>query len=289
MKKFLSALFLTIITVISAQGQNVIRLYPGKAPGSEGWNWKEQDLGGGFMRDVVDPTLTVFQPANPNGIAVIVAPGGAYHYLVTKGEGSDVAKRLNEKGITAFVLKYRLVHEDPAHPYLDKMLKEGDWKLLEKVTTPVLPLATQDAVTAMKYVREHAAEYKIDPNKIGFEGSSAGGTIAISLAANATEESRPDFIASIYGYTGGLLANAKVPATQTPIFVCAAIDDQLVPVSHSIQLATKWLESKQPVEMHIYQKGNHGFVGNPPQHLPVDAWFDRFSDWIFMIYPPAKN
>lgn len=284
-----SLLLIAILLMLNAlYAQEVVKLYPGKAPGSESWNWKEQDLGGGYLRDVVDPTLTIFRPEHPNGIAVVVAPGGAYHFLVSKGEGADVAKRLNEKGITAFVLKYRLVHEDPAHPYLNKMLQEADWKLLEKVATPVLPLMTEDALTAMKYVRQHAAEFKIDANKIGFEGSSAGGTLAISLVSVANDETRPNFIACFYPYAGGLLADKKVPAIQTPIFISSAIDDQLISINHSIQLASKWLEAKQPVEIHIYQKGNHGFIGNPPQNSPVDKWFDRLSDWIFMLYPQTK-
>jgi len=282
-------LFITALAMLNkVHAQDIIKLYPKSTPGSESWNWTENDLGGGYLRDVVNPTLTVFRPPHPNGIAVIVAPGGGYHFLVSKGEGSDVAKRLNEKGITAFVLKYRLVHEDPAHPYVNKMMKEADWKLLEKVTTPVLPLMTDDALTAMKYVRQHAAEYKIDANKIGFEGSSAGGTLAISLVSIANDETRPNFIACFYPYAGGLLADKKVPAVQTPLFISAAIDDELIPINHSLQLASKWLEAKQPVEIHIFQKGKHGFVGNPPQNSPVDTWFERFSDWIFMLYPQTK-
>ena len=99
--------------------QQVIQLYNGKAPGSEKWNWDEREIKvdiGTLLFDVSKPSLTVFVPANPNGIAMIVAPGGAFHALAYDLEGTEVAKRLNAKGITAFVLKYRLVHDDPAHP-----------------------------------------------------------------------------------------------------------------------------------------------------------------------------
>ncbi|MBN1181645.1 MAG: alpha/beta hydrolase [Bacteroidales bacterium] len=287
MIKLCISIFGLIIMMASSDlnSQQVIRLYPGKAPGSENWNWQEKNMGGGFLMDVTDPTITVFLPEKPNGISVIVAPGGAYHYLVTDGEGSAVARRLNEKGITAFVLKYRLVHEDPAHPYIQKMLQTKDWKLLDSVSAPLMPLATQDGLTAVKYVRDHAIEYNIDPDKIGFEGSSAGGTVAMNVVCNATDENRPNFVATLYGYGEALAPCTKIPTVRTPLFVSAAVDDELVPIQHSFNFISKWLAAKQPVEVHIYQKGNHGFVGNKPQNLPVDSWFDRLVDWIFMLYP----
>ena len=177
-KLFILTVLVFLIGLAQVQAQQVIRLYSGKAPGSENWTWKEQNLGG-YLRDVTDPTLTAFVPSNPNGIAVIIAPGGGFHYLVYELEGTAVAKKLNEKGITAFVLKYRLVHEDPAHPYYNKMMETKNFKMLDSVSAQVIKLALQDALTAIKYVRQHAAEYKIDSDKIGFMGSSAGGTIAM--------------------------------------------------------------------------------------------------------------
>jgi hypothetical protein len=96
-----------------------IPLYNGAAPGSENWTWDEKTIDVGNMKialDVSKPTLIPFLPAKPNGTAVIIAPGGAFHALAVGHEGADVAKWLNEKGVTAFVLKYRLSHDDPAHP-----------------------------------------------------------------------------------------------------------------------------------------------------------------------------
>src|SRR5258705_12069654 len=110
--------FLLIITTF-AHAQTVIPLYNGAAPGSETWNWDEKEIKvdiGTIVSDVTHPSLTVYVPENPNGTAVIIAPGGAFHVLAFDLEGTEVAKRLNAKGITAFVLKYRVVHEDPAHP-----------------------------------------------------------------------------------------------------------------------------------------------------------------------------
>lgn len=284
-KKYIVLLLITFSCGITAYAQKVIPLYDGKAPGSENWNWKEENLGG-YLRDVTDPSLTVFAPANPNGIAVIIAPGGAFHFLAWDIEGTSLAKRLNEKGITAFVLKYRLVHEDPAHPYVMKMLQSGNSKLMDSVSAPVVKLATQDGIQAVKYVREHAAEYQIDPNKIGIEGSSAGGTIAMSVAYSSEGVSRPNFVAPIYGYAG-LIIGSKVPTEPMPIFICAASNDNMVPISNSVGFYTKWLDAGQQAELHIYQKGGHGF-GTKTQNLPVDTWTDRFCDWLLSNYGSKK-
>ena len=150
-------LLVIALTINCCLAQKVIPLYPGKAPGSESSLWKEQNLGG-YLKDVTEPTLTAFIPDNPNGIGVIIAPGGGFHFLVYELEGTAVAKRLNEKGITAFVLKYRLVHEDPARPYYSRIMQEKNLKFLDSVNAPVVRLALQDALTAMKYVRQNARE-----------------------------------------------------------------------------------------------------------------------------------
>jgi acetyl esterase/lipase len=283
MKKY-SLLFLLALVVLSyAQAQQVIPIYPGKAPGSETWNWKEQNLGG-FLKDITEPTLTAFVPSNPNGIAVIIAPGGGFHFLVYEAEGVAIAKKLNEKGITVFVLKYRLVHEDPAHPYFSRVMNAKDFKFLDSVSAPVVKLALQDALTAMKYVRQHAAEYKIDPNKIGFMGSSAGGTVTMSVAYSATEESHPNFVAPIYPY-GSLVIGSTVPAVKTPIFIATASDDELGIAPYSVQTYLKWDEAKQAAELHMYQKGGHGFLMKK-QNLPANTWLERFTDWLLLgIYP----
>jgi len=136
-KLFILTVLVFLIGLAQVQAQQVIRLYSGIAPGSENWTWKEQNLGG-YLRDVTDPTLTAFVPSNPNGIAVIIAPGGGFHYLVYELEGTAVAKKLNEKGITAFVLKYRLVHEDPVHPYYNKMMETKNFNMLDSVSMPVM-------------------------------------------------------------------------------------------------------------------------------------------------------
>jgi acetyl esterase/lipase len=284
-KLFLIAvLFLSAASVTKAQ-QKVINLYNGAAPGSEKWNWEEKQIKvdiGTILMDVSHPSLTAYFPSNPNGTAVIIAPGGAFHVLAFDLEGTEVAKRLNAKGITAFVLKYRLVHDDPAHPEnsIGTLMATQNFKRLDSINAPVIPLSLQDGLTAVKYVREQAATYNIDPNKIGFMGFSAGGTLSMSVVYSATDESRPNFVAPIYVYENAIIGST-VPSVKTPIFIAAASDDDLGLATHSVHIYLKWLDAKQPSELHMYEKGKHGF-GTKQQGLPVDSWMDRFGDWLQM-------
>ena len=283
MKKLFAGLVLFIS--FYSHAQTLINLYDGAAPGSENWNWKETQIKvdiGTIIMDVAHPSLTAYVPENSNGTAVIIAPGGAFHALAFDHEGTEVAKRLNAKGITAFVLKYRLVHNDPAHPEnsIGTLMATKNFKKLDSLNAPVVPLAMQDGLTAVKYVRQHAAEYKIDPGKIGFMGFSAGGTVTMSVIYNATDESRPNFVAPIYAYEGAIIGST-VPSAKTPIFIAAASDDDLGLATHSVHIYLKWLEANQPAELHMYEQGKHGF-GTKKQGLPVDTWMDRFTDWLVM-------
>ena len=282
MKKLIF-LLMTFFFVQFAFSQKVIQLYNGKAPGSENWNWKETEMKadiGRIVFDVTNPSLTVYSPAKPNGTAVIIAPGGAFHALAFDHEGTEVAKRLNEKGVTAFVLKYRLVRQDPAHPenHIGALMASKNFKRLDSLNTPLIPLALQDGLTAVKYVRQHASDYKIDPNKIGFMGFSAGATLTMSVVYSATDESRPNFVAPIYPYENAIIGS-KIPAASTPIFIACASDDDLGFATHSIHIYLKWFEASQPAELHMYEKGKHGF-GTKKQNLPVDSWMDRYTDWL---------
>jgi len=284
MKKLITILFL-IITAYAYGQQSEIALYSGVAPGSENWTWTEQQLGAnGFsiILDVSKPTITPFVPEKPNGTAIIIAPGGAFHILSFDNEGIAVAKKLNEIGITAFVLKYRLVHSDPTKPEnnLMTLMAAKNYKKLDSINAPVVPLALQDGLTAVKYIRQHAAEYSIDPNKVGFMGFSAGGTLTMSVVYSAKDENRPNFVAPIYAYADAILGST-VPSAKTPIFLAAASDDNLGLASHTVRIYSKWLEANQPAELHMYEKGGHGF-GMRKQNLPVDSWFERFTDWLKM-------
>lgn len=283
MKKLLPVLLVFI--AISTNAQKIIPLYNGAAPGSENWNWDEKVIKadiGTILMDVSKPTLTVYFPSNPNGTSVIIAPGGAFHALAFDHEGTEVAKRLNSKGITAFILKYRLVHDDPAHPEnsIGNLMATRNFTKLDSLNEPVIPLALQDGLTAVEYVRKHAVDYHLDPDRIGFMGFSAGGTLTMSVVYSATEASCPNFVAPIYPYEKAILGST-VPPSKTPIFIAAASDDDLGLATHSVHIYLKWQEANQPAELHMYEKGKHGF-GTGKQGLPVDAWMDRFTDWLTM-------
>lgn len=281
MKKIPIIIALFIASCSTAQ--TTIPLYQGAAPGSENWTWNEREVKvdiGRIIFDVSHPSLVAYVPSNPNGTAIIVAPGGAFHALAYDLEGAEVAKRLNEKGITAFVLKYRLVHDDPAHPEnsIGNLMATKNFNKLDSLNAPVIPLALQDGLTAVKYVRQHAADYKIDPGKIGFMGFSAGGTLTMSVVYSSADENRPNFVAPVYAYEGAIIGS-NVPSAKTPIFIAAASDDDLGFATHSAHIYLRWLEAGQPAELHLYESGKHGF-GTKTQGLPVDTWMDRFTDWL---------
>jgi acetyl esterase/lipase len=268
-----------------AFSQKVIQLYDSKPKGSENWTWSEQtSTKNMFNTEVVynvsQPTITAYLPPKDlaTGTSIVVAPGGAFHTLSINSEGIDVAKWLNSKGIAAFVLKYRVVHSTSDDPVKELMGKMGDFKKLDEENAPVVPLAMADGLTAMKYVRDHAKEMDIDPNKIGFMGFSAGGTLTMSVIYNATDENRPNFVAPIYAYAGAIIGS-EIPKAKTPIFVAVAGDDQLGLMPHSIDIYKKWFEAKQPAELHVYEKGGHGF-GMRKQNIPTDTWYERFGEWL---------
>jgi acetyl esterase/lipase len=277
MKYIFLLLLMATVSVAYAQ-PTVIQLYEGKAPGSESWDWQEK--GNDIVYNVTQPTLTYFpaDPATANGTAVIIAPGGAFHLLAFHKEGTDVAKWLNAKGVSAFVLKYRLVRCLTDNPDNELRPLMANRKELDAINAPVIKMAMADGLNAVAYVRSHAAEYKINPNRIGFMGFSAGGTVAMSVIYNAEDSNRPNFIAPIYAYTASAIGSS-LPKQTTPAFIVAATDDQLGLASHSVDIYSKWINTKQPAELHLYEKGGHGF-GMRKNHIPTDTWIERFGDWL---------
>lgn len=271
---------------IVIHAQAIIKLYPGKAPGSEQWSWQEGTLGkngssSAITYNVVEPTLTTYLPApgKSNGTAIIIAPGGAFHILSINNEGRDVAKWLNEKGVTAFVLKYRLVHSITNDPMTELTGKMRDFKKLDEENDSVVTMAVNDGLRAIEYVRTHAAAYHIDPKRIGIMGFSAGGTVTMGTVFNANNEmNRPNFAAPIYLYMNAL-KNQTIPADAPPLFICAASDDQLGLATHSSNLYNTWVSAKKEAELHMYLKGGHGF-GMRKQGLPTDQWIERFAEWL---------
>lgn len=283
MRKYI--FFTCLLSVTTGNAQKVISLYPGKAPGSESWTWQEKESSKNMFNTAVvynvsSPTLTAYlpDPATANGTAVVIAPGGAFHTLSINSEGVDVAKWLNAKGVTAFVLKYRLVHSLTDDPVAELMGKMRDFKKLDEENDSVVSLAVADGLKALEYVRSHAAEYKINPSRIGFMGFSAGGTVTMGTVFNYTAANKPDFAAPIYPYLNAL-KKQDIPADAPPLFICAASDDQLGLASHSSNLYNAWIVAKKVAELHMYEKGGHGF-GMRKQNLPTDTWIDRFGEWL---------
>jgi acetyl esterase/lipase/lysophospholipase L1-like esterase len=282
--RFFSALCLIFLAAAASAQDHVIKLYPGKAPGSETWNWEEKRLDNNMFQtpivyNIVEPTLTMVAPKATNtGTAVIIAPGGGFRMLSINSEGMDVANWLASKGVTAFVLKYRTVKCKTDNPPMEMMEGLKDQDKFDEENEPVIKLAMNDGLEAVSWVRRNAATYGIDPHRIGFMGFSAGGTVTLSVIYNATDANRPDFVAPIYAYAAGAFGNT-VPAAKTPAFVVAASDDQLGLAPQSVRVYEKWLANGQPVELHMYQKGGHGF-GMRVQDLPSDSWIERFGDWL---------
>ena len=286
-KRKVSIFILIFIMVQLIYGQEEIKLYEGVAPGSEKWDWKEgisenNSFNTKVIYNVTDPTITAYLPPKEmaNGTAIIIAPGGAFHTLSIQSEGIDVAKWLNSKGIAAFVLKYRVARSLTNDPVKELMGKMNDFNALDKENEPIVPLAMNDGLKSTEYVRKNAESMNIDPDKIGFMGFSAGGTLTMSVLYNSNESNRPNFVAPIYAYEPAIIGS-EIPSEETPIYIAAAGDDQLGMVPYSINIYNKWFEAGQPSELHIYEKGGHGF-GMRSQNLPTDTWYEEFGAWLKM-------
>ncbi len=227
------------------------------------------------VTNVSVPTMEVFRPkeGTANGTAVIVAPGGGLYALSIQSEGTDVAKWLNEKGITAFVLKYRLV---PTGADGVKEIMDAEERV-EETVEPILPLSINDGLAAVSYVRSHSEELGIDPDKIGFMGFSAGGAVAMGVTFNCNKENRPDFIVPVYPWMP-VVGPYKVPEDAPPMLVICATDDPLDLAPASTSLYSAWADAKKSSGLHMYSRGGHGF-GMKQQGLPSDHWITRFYDW----------
>ena len=275
--------FLLFLSISAEAQQKIIPLYKGVPPGTEKWTYNEKSTAdSNIVYNVSHPTLTVYLP-DPNiatGTAVIVCPGGGFYILGIKNEGTKVADYLTKKGIKVFLLKYRLGQSMTDNPgeELDGNMHKNDFD--EKIKS-LIPYSVADGHEAIRYVRTHAAEYGIAPNRIGIIGFSAGGTVAACSAFNYDADDRPDFVAPIYSYIPPSL-QGTIAADAPPLFLAAASDDPLGLASHSVDLYSRWLASKHQVELHIYTKGGHGF-GMSKQNITTDTWIDRFGDWLGLL------
>jgi acetyl esterase/lipase len=285
MKKFACLAFLLVIgySILFAQ-QKILSLYDGPAPGSESWTWSEAVNDSNMWQtkvvyNVSKPTLTIFQPESgkANGTAIVVCPGGGFIGLSILSEGFQVAQWLTKKGVTCFVLKYRLMHTKGNDPAAEFAAGLGTSEYREEAEK-VIPMSIADGRAAIAWVRKHAAEYGVNTDRIGIIGFSAGGTVAASAAFGYTPENRPDFVAPVYPYFPKEMQGA-VPSDAPPLFITAATDDGLQLAPHSVDLYNTWTAAKKPAELHMYSQGGHGF-GMRVQHLPSDTWIERFADWL---------
>ncbi len=282
-----------------ASAQEIIPLYPDAIPNSKPSTLAEKTerAGNGHLitSNVTQPTLTVIlPPANKaNGTAVIICPGGGYFILAAEHEGTDVAKKFTEWGVTAFVLKYRL----PSAETMDD--------------PTIGPL--QDAQRAIQYIRENAKIWQIEPKQIGIMGFSAGGHLAASAAVHFDQafipnplktSLRPDFVVLAYpvisfseeiGHKGSrekLLGKEADPAkvkyfsleTQVtkktpPVFLMHAKDDKGVKVDNTLQFAEALEKAKVKHDTYLYEKGGHGFgLKNPTSDVD---WMKYVKEWMF--------
>ena len=269
----------------SAQTQT-LNIWPGIAPGSENWTQKERTIEntpfGAVIQNVVTPTLTVFLPdrlkfpeSQSSRTGIIVAPGGACVALAIDHEGTKVARWLQEKGIAAFVLKYRLLEKKgegiPGDLNIDEACKYG----------------IADGIQALKVVRQHATEWGISADHVGIMGFSAGGMVTSGALLAQDAAARPNFAAPIYG--GPFGAMPAVPAKLPPIFLAWTQDDDVARDIMTRFYAALTSAGNKP-EVHIYSAGGHGF-GIERQGTTSDQWIDEFYSWLEALgltRPPTK-
>lgn len=279
----LRILCIALSLVPVAAAQEVIPLYPGPAPGSPQESYPEQAYfskvwNTDVVTNVTQPSLIVFKPdpALKIDTAIVICPGGGFMALSISSEGTDVAKYLAARGVTAFVLKYRIAHtgDDATQEFATLIANAAKFEVLLKNTEP---LSVADGLAAVTYVRQHASQWGISPDRVGIIGFSAGGAVTAEVATRYAPEGRPAFVAPIYA--GGMLRDAPVPADAPPMFIAAATDDSLGLAPQSVALWQKWTAAHKSVELHLYAKGGHGF-GMGKHDIPTDHWIDRFADWL---------
>lgn len=271
---------LFISTMIFAQQPIEISLWPNGMPNSNGLTGTEEDLEGGRVANVVNPSIAVYRPEKPNGMAIIMCPGGGYARLAMGHEGHDMAAWFTTQGITYVVLKYRMPN--------------GHYEV---------PLS--DAEQAIRIVRQHAAEWNINPHRIGIMGASAGGHLAASLATfYSSQETRPDFQVLFYPVIsmkeGVTHAGSRVnligekPSAelekkysleqqvnaQTPqAFIMLSSDDGAVPPANSLGYYEALLKNHVPATLHAYPIGGHGW-GFRDNFTYKRQWTGELEKWL---------
>ncbi|WP_088185059.1 alpha/beta hydrolase [Sphingobium sp. Z007] len=269
--------------VASPAQPDAIELGTGPLPGATAQESWHRQYGSLFARNVTVATLTPFlpDPAKASGAAIIVAPGGGFRTLSMDNEGYDVARGLAAKGIAAFVIKYRLRQTPADMPAFEKSMQEmftGAARApLPAANNAATDLAPQlaDSTAAFRLIRSRAAQWHVDPDRIGMIGFSAGAMLTMATTL-ATKEAKPAFIGNIYGPLGSM----TVPQDAPPMFAAIAADDPLFG-DRDFKLIDEWRAAKRPVEFHLYEQGGHGF-GMYPKTTTSTGWFDAFVRWLDM-------
>lgn len=241
-----------VVKVPSVQASMEAPVWKGDAPGTEG-RVNEEEVVNERVRKVHQPSLTVHLPPRElsTGTAVLICPGGGYQHLAIQKEGHQVAAWLNTLGVAAFVLKYRLDRDE----------------------------ALQDVKEAMKVIRKGAEEWGVKSDQVGAMGFSAGGHLIVNLMLNSDAESRPNFLVPMYVSLRGLNVDALTAEQALPAFIVGASDDKTTPPIQAITLYQKLLSFEMPVELHLYEKGGHGF-GLGKTKGAVSSWTVRCEDWL---------
>ena len=250
----------------------MIKLWPNGAPGSAARRGEAEVARDYWVRNIHDPSLIAFpaDPAKRNGAAVVIMPGGGHKLLVWTNEGTKVATALNRMGVTAFVLKYRLANEAGS-----RYSVEGE--------------AADDARRAIRWVRAHAAEYAIDPARVGAMGFSAGGEL-VTLVADTPEparrpvtdaidrqSARPDFQMLVFPGPRGIPATAV--ATAPPAFLVAGSRDPCC-AAPSVALYEQLRRAGVSAELHMYADSGHAFNLDESDRISILHWPDRLYDWL---------
>jgi acetyl esterase/lipase len=259
----------------------ILRLWPGAAPGTESWTGPEEETDADIpavgrvhvVTNVTIPTVTIFRPLSgrANGTAMLVVPGGAFRALGWDLDGTEAAEWLAARGITAFVLRYRVRPPGASAPSGAETL---DAFLVR--TRAARDIAIADAQQALRLIRSNAAKYGIRPNQVGTIGTSAGAMAVLDLALASDPAVRPDFAVAA---SGALPPEAGPATVAPPLFIVAATDDPQVPPTRSTQAYERWTAAGRVAELHLYEKGGHGF-GFRTRNLPVDGWRPTLEAWL---------
>ena len=281
--------------VPAPEDSGAIQLYDGAAPGSEDSALQEVWRNAGTERwatNVSVPTLLPVLPEDPDATraAVIVIPGGGFQFVSMDNEGYPIAEWLAERGIAAFVLKYRTM-ETPTEAGDFGAFMSALWAPQpgdpQVDVTQGIPFAVADAQTALSLVRTQSDTWGYDADKIGMLGFSAGAITALGVTmSDADGAPKPDYL----GYIYGPMNTVEVPEQAPPMFAALAADDGLF-AGQGFGIVEAWQSAGSPVELHYYQSGGHGF-GSYKRGVPADDWFDQFVGWMEaqdLLTPPADE